>query len=154
MKNEKVCSFFGHRELDIDEKFLVKVEKTIIDLIEKEKITTFLFGGLGMFDDLCYKVVSKLKEKYVNIKRVMCLHDPRHMRESKRLKWMKEEQYENFVHFSLQYDYWRKRIYFRNLEMINISDVVVFFVHETENSGAYKALQYAKKMKKLIINLY
>ena len=38
--------------------------------------------------------------------------------------------------------------------MIDKSDVVIFYAEERENSGAYKAFNYAKQKKKEIINLY
>lgn len=37
--------------------------------------------------------------------------------------------------------------------MINQSDFIIFYVNKTENSGAYKALQYIKKKKKPFINI-
>ena len=36
--------------------------------------------------------------------------------------------------------------------MIDKSDIVLFYVEERENSGAYKAFKYAKQKKKEIIN--
>lgn len=48
-----------------------------------------------------------------------------------------------------------QRIYFRNCEIIDHSDYCVFCVDENaEYSGALKALQYAKKKHKEIINTY
>ncbi len=38
--------------------------------------------------------------------------------------------------------------------MIDKSDVIVFYVEEREDSGAYKAYKYAKQKKKRLINLY
>ena len=37
--------------------------------------------------------------------------------------------------------------------MIDESDYCVFYVANTQNGGAYKAMQYAKRKKKAIINL-
>ena len=106
-----------------------------------------------MFDDLCWKVVTKLKEKYPHLKRIYCLSDPRHQRISKRPKWLKDEDYEEFIYLDLDFDYWYQRIYYRNCVMIDRSDIIVFYVEEQENSGAYKAYKYAKQKKKSIINI-
>jgi len=38
--------------------------------------------------------------------------------------------------------------------MIDDSDKVIFYVEQRENSGAYKAYQYALKKKKNLINLF
>lgn len=87
------------------------------------------------------------------IKRIYCLSDPRHQRVSKRPKWLKDENYEEFIYLDLSFDWWYQRIYYRNCEMIDQSDYVVFYVKHTENSGAYKAFQYAKRKKKNIFQL-
>lgn len=38
--------------------------------------------------------------------------------------------------------------------MIDKSDVVIFYVEERENSGAYKTFKYAKLKKKYLINFF
>lgn len=153
MKNN-TCSFFGHREIEITQDLIIKLQSIIEDLIVNKEYKTFYFGGFGEFDDLCYKIVSELKINHPFIKRVFCLSDPRHTRVSKRPKWLTKEQYEEYVYLDLEFDYWYQRIYFRNIEMINQSDFVIFYVNKTENSGAYKALQYAKKKKKPFVNIF
>ena len=152
MKN-KTCSFFGHRDIEITQDLINKLKSIIEDLIVNKEYKTFYFGGFGNFDDLCYKVVSELKIKHPFIKRVFCLYDPRHTRVSKRPKWITKEEYEDYIYLDLEFDYWYQRIYFRNIEMINQSDFIVFYINKTENSGAYKALQYAKKKKKPFVNI-
>ena len=64
-----------------------------------------------------------------------------------------DDEYEEFVYFSLQYDGFNKRIYYRNVEMIKNSDKIIFYVKNIENSGANKAMNYAKKLKKDFINI-
>ena len=53
----------------------------------------------------------------------------------------------------MKYTGFYQRIYFRNLEMIEQSDFIIFYVNNTENSGAHKAMQYAKRKKKAFINV-
>ena len=139
MNYNKTCSFFGHREIEVTEELTEKLRNKIEDLILNESYTNFMFGGFGMFDDLCHKVVSELKEKYNFIKRIYCLEDERYLRVSKRPHYLTNEDYEEFIYLPLKYDYWYTRIYFRNCEIINQSDFVIFYVKNTENSGAYKA---------------
>lgn len=150
----KICSFFGHREIEITEDLVLKLTVFIEKLIVNKNFGIFYFGGFGMFDDLCYKIVSQLKQKYPYVKRIFCLSDPRHQRVSKRPNWLKNEEYEEYVYLELKYDYWYTRIYFRNCEMINRSDFVIFYAKENEDSGAYKALQHAIKNKKDFINFF
>ena len=149
----KVCSFFGHREIELAEELVERLKFKIEDLIVKDNVGFFYFGGFGMFDDLCWKVVTELKLKYANIKRIFCLSDPRHLRVNKRPRNLRDEDYEDFIYLDLDFDWWYQRIYYRNIEMINQSDFVIFCVKNTSNSGAYKAYQYAVKKKKNIVNM-
>ncbi len=146
------CSVFGHREIEITKELEDYAFATFEGIIKKG-CKYFYFGGFGMFDDFCHKVITKLKEKYPYIQRIFCLSDPRHQRPSKRPKWLKDENYEEFIYLDLDFDYWYQRIYFRNCAMIDRSDIVVFYVEKQQNSGAFKALKYAKQKKKPYINL-
>ena len=152
MEYIKSCSVFGHSEIDINEDLKNRLWNKFESLI-KENFGKFYFGGFGAFDELCWEIVTKLKEKYPYIKRVFCLTDPKHQSVSKRPKWLTEEDYEEIVYLDLVFDYWYKRIYFRNIETINRSDYIVFYVRRTQNSGAYKAMQYAIRKKKPFVNM-
>ena len=149
----KHCSIFGHSTIQITKELEENLNKTFISLIN-EGCIYFYFGGFGEFDDLCHKIISELKSTYPHIQRIFCLSDPRHQRINKRPKWLKTQDYEEFIYLDLNFDWWYKRIYFRNLAMIDRSDVVVFYVENRENSGAYKAYKYAKQKKKHIINMF
>lgn len=152
MNSISTCSVFGHSKIEITKELEDKLIATFEDLI-KQGCEYFYFGGFGEFDDLCHKVISKLKNTYPHIQRIFCLSDPRHQRISKRPKWLKDEDYEEFIYLDLGFDWWYQRIYYRNLAMIDRSDVVVFYVEPRENSGAYKTYKYAKQKKKNLINL-
>ncbi len=149
----KTCSVFGHSDIMITKELEENLNATFTQLIS-DGCEEFLFGGFGMFDDLCHKIISELKLIYPNIKRIFCASNPRHIQINKRPKWLKQEDYEEFVYLDLKFDWWYKRIYYRNCAMIDKSDVVVFYVEKRENSGAYKVYKYAKQRKKRIINLY
>ena len=148
----KTCSVFGHRIIEITKDLEDKLFQIFKNLID-EGCEYFYFGGFGMFDDLCHKVVSKLKLRYSHIKRIFCLSDPRHLRINKRPKCLRNEDYEDFIYLDLDFDWWYQRIYYRNCAMIDKSDIIIFYVQERENSGAYKALKYAKQKKKFLINI-
>ncbi|MEG1752071.1 MAG: hypothetical protein RR140_03015 [Clostridia bacterium] len=152
-KYYKICSVFGHSKIKITYELKEKLKSCLINLIENKQVKIFYFGGLGEFDDLCWRIVTKLKVIYPDLKRIYCLSDPRHQRICKRPGWLKNEDYEEFVYLNLKFDWWYQRIYFRNCKIIDQSDYVVFYVKNTENSGAYKAMQYAKNNKKMFINL-
>ena len=147
----KICSFFGHRDIVVTDELMQRLYVLIENLIVNENFGVFFFGGLSDFDELCWQVVTQLKQKYQFIKRIYCLIEPKYLRKLPR--WLDRKNYEEFIYLDLKFDWWYQRIYFRNEEIIRHSDFVVFYVNETENSGAYKAMQIAKKLKKPYKNM-
>ena len=70
MEKGKTCSFFGHRDTEQTEELKQKVQEIVERLIVEEGVDIFLFGSRSKFDDLCLLIVTELKGKYSNIKRV------------------------------------------------------------------------------------
>ena len=64
------CCFFGHRKITETKELRNKLNNRIEALIKDCKVHTFLFGSKSQFDDLCFDIVSKLKEKYPHIQRI------------------------------------------------------------------------------------
>ena len=75
----KACSFFGHRDTPQTEELKRKVKETVEHLIVEEGVDAFLFGSRSKFDELCHIVVTELKEKYPQIRRIayLCKHEAR-----------------------------------------------------------------------------
>ena len=73
----KACSFFGHRDTPQTEELKEKIRETVERLIVEKGVDTFLFGTRSSFDELCHIVVTELKEKYSNIRRIayLCKHE-------------------------------------------------------------------------------
>lgn len=152
----KALCVFGHWNIDIDEASKQKIYNIFEDYIVNKNVCIFYFGGFGNFDALCHTIITNLKQKYPHIKRIYVCEDYKFIdRPHKRPAWLKKEYYEDFVYFHMRYTGFYKRIYFRNCEIINNSDFCVFYVDEgRQHSGALKALQYAKRKKKTLINLF
>ena len=153
----KVCSFFGHRETTLKEDELLKpkLKEIIINLIKNENYQIFIFGGLGDFDDLCHQVVTELKKEYPFISLWLCLYDPRHeYNEKKRPDYVNYDNFEEIKYLYLHYDNWYDRIYYRNVEIMNMSDFIIFFAENRKGSGAYKAVKHAIRKKIKHINLF
>ena len=146
------CSFFGHRQVNKTKEIYFKIRDIVENLINGG-CKTFFFGGFGEFDLMCYEIVTELKQQYADIKRIFCVTDEKHLNELKRPKWLKEKIYEEYIYLYLKYDYWYTKIYYRNCEIVKNSDFVVFYAKNDANSGAYKILKYAKKIKKPFVNL-
>lgn len=64
------CCFIGHRNFTYNKEYECKFENLIENLILNEKVDTFLFGSASEFDNFCYNVVSKLKNKFSNVVRI------------------------------------------------------------------------------------
>lgn len=178
----KVCSFFGHRKIDITEDLKQIVKGIIEDLIVNHNVLIFLFGSRSDFDYLCHLVVTELKEKYPNIKRIAysCRCETCTL-ESERAHW--EEVYSHFrkekvtllgveeeVEHKTKYTSGRASYVERNQAMINDSDYCIFYYDENyqpemrkyskrsvcyyqPKSGTALAYTYAKQKKKRIINI-
>ena len=151
---EKICSFFGHRDVEITDA-LYDATKAEIQKALDLGCRTFYFGGYGDFDDLCYKIVTVIKEKSpeLGIQRIYCVAHERYLR--KGAPYFRAENYDAVIYLEPDFTGWSKSIYYRNCAMIDKSDLVIFYAEERENSGAYKAYKYAKRKKgKLLVNLW
>ena len=153
-KPEKICSFFGHRDVDITDELYTRTKAEIIKAIG-QGCRVFYFGGYGSFDDLCYRIVTEIKEEQadLNIRRIYCVSQERFCR--KKVRYFQREDYDEVIYLTPSFEGWYKSIYFRNCAMIDGSDYVVFYAEAREESGAYKAYKYAQNKKgKRIINLW
>ena len=150
------CCVFGHRKIEASIKLETKLNEIFKNLIINKKVNYFLFGGFGEFDDLCHKIITKLKQQYANIKRIYVCEDYKFIsRPQKRPKWLTSEDYEDFIYFETRYTGFYQRIYFRNVEIINSSDYCVFYVSGNQKySGAQKIFDYAVKKKKVLFNVF
>lgn len=57
-----ICSFFGHRDVDVTERLY---EMTKIEIMRAVELgcRTFYFGGYGVFDDLCREIVTSISKE-------------------------------------------------------------------------------------------
>lgn len=149
----KICLFFGHRKIVITEELKEKLKAIIEDLIVNHNVLTFLFGSRSDFDYLCHLVVTELKEKYPNIKRLSytCRSETCTL-ESERAHW--EEVYSYFrkekvtllgveeeIEHKTKYTSGRVSYVERNQAMINDSDYCMFFtMMKTTNLKCENAL--------------
>ena len=149
----KICSFFGHRNIEADDDLYSKAENEIWKAIGFG-CRIFYFGGYGEFDSLCYKIVEKIKNEKseLQIRLVYCVSQERYLR--KETRYFNRSDYDEVIYLEPAFEGWYKSIYFRNCAMIDKSDVIIFYAHSISESGAYKAFKYAKRKKdKVIINL-
>ena len=177
-----VCSFFGHRKIEITKELKQKLKEVIEDLIVNHNVLTFLFGSRSEFNSLCHEVVTKLKEKYTNVVRKcytcksegFTLESERAELEEYYSRYTKEKVallgFEEEVEHKTKYTAGRASYVERNQAMINDSDYCVFYYDENykpemrkyskrsigyyqPKSGTALAHAYAKQKKKIIINM-
>jgi len=181
--NKKTCSFIGHRKIELTDKLKQKLKVVIEDLIVNQNVLTFLFGSRSEFNTLCHNIVTELKEKYPNIKRIAyTCRSETCVLESEREKWQElysliqrqEEQllgYEEEFEHKTKYTSGRASYVERNYAMIETSDYCIFYYDENyepemrkyskhsigyfqPKSGTALAYTYAKQKKKHIINVF
>ena len=143
---EKICSFFGHRDIDITDRLYAETSAEIMKAVELG-YKVFYFGGYGAFDGLCRKIVTKIKNESPELKimRIYCVSQERYLR--KKVRYFNREDYDEIIYLTPSSEGWYKSIYFRNCAMIDKSDLIIFYAENRENSGAYKAYKYAKRKK-------
>ena len=161
-----VC-FIGHRKINDTPELREQLRGILLDLIENGTVN-FIFGDHSAFDDLCYELVTELKEKYPEIKRINFRKD-----------------YEDTNDYTMQFlivgyeesicpkgvgSAGRASYVERNQAMINDSDFCVFYFDDTykpprrkygksylsdyqPKSGTAVAYAYAVQKKKTVYNL-
>ena len=170
----KACSFFGHRDTPQTDELKHKVRETVERLIVEEGVDTFLFGSRSKFDELCHIVVTELKEKYPNIKRIYVRSQYPYIGEQYKDYLLK---FYDVTIMPTRVERAGKASYVeRNQEMINTSDFCVFYYNPSylppkrknskrdineyqPKSGTRLAWEYASQRRRdgngiTIINLY
>ena len=152
---ENTCCFIGHRRVAETNALKTELKKTVEGLITEKQVDTFLFGSRSRFDDLCYSVVSDLKEKHPHIKRIYV-----------RAEYpIINEDYEKYLLQSYEETFYPEKlvgagraVYVkRNFEMIDKSSFCVVFLDKESaplKSGTRIAVNYAVKKGKTVINLF
>ncbi len=162
------CCFIGHRKIKDTPKLRERLQGILLDLAESGTVN-FVFGDHSAFDSLCYEMVSKLKEKHPEIKRINF-----------------RKTYEDTDDYTMQFlikgyeesicpkgvgNAGRASYVERNQAMIRESDVCIFYYDENyqpsrrknsrrdlcdhqPKSGTAGAYFYAKSKNKTIINLF
>ena len=177
------CCFIGHRKINYSKELEEQLEKIIEDFIIEFNDITFLFGSRSEFNDLCHKVVTRLKEKYPDIRRVMytCKSESCTLENEKekfeqlisKFTGLNSELlcYEEECEFNTKYVSGRASYIERNQAMINESDYCIFYYDESykptlkinfnqnksyykPNSGTKLAFDYAKRKNKKILNIF
>ena len=153
MLDTYTVSFFGHRMIDNFPKVEDQVEEIVRNLIHEKQYVEFLVGRDGDFDQIVASTVRRVKRAVRDDNSVFVWVMP----------YPKAEYENNTESFDSYYDevevcqescsaHFKAAIAIRNNSMIERSDLVVAYV-ERKSGGAYRALEYAEKTNKKIINI-
>lgn len=148
------CCFLGHRTIHENEELRSNIADTIEKLIINDKVDTFLFGSKSRFNDLCYEIVSELKEKYCHIKRVYVRAEFPVIDESYERYLL--SRYEDTFFPENLINAGRSVYVQRNYEMVDRSRYCLVYYDKSytprnRKSGTEIALEYAMKHKKEIV---
>ena len=139
-------SFFGHRTIEQTMRVEEQVEEVIWQILKTKEFTNFLVGRNGEFDQLVSSAIRRIQKVQEN-----CLH-------TLVLPYSMAVYRDNVESFHTYYDqveicdesaYFKAAIQKRNREMVDRSDLVVFYVTR-EEGGTYQTCRYARKKQKKI----
>ena len=162
------CCFFGHRKINKTPELIERLTKEIEVLISEKDVVIIYFGSKSEFDDLCHKVVTELKKKYPEIKRIYVRSAFQHIPD-----WYEDSLLQHYedTYFPEHMEKAGRASYVeRNQEMINKSDFCVIYYDENylpprrknsrreltdyqPKSGTAVAYEYAMKKNRFIINV-
>ena len=154
----KTISFFGHRNI-INTIEVKQILKDTLKNICNDIDLHFLVGTHGDFDNIALNVVLELsKERTKNIKISLVFSNLSILNKDK-LGYKITDYFNGKPIQPLIYEieevHYKNRINVSNRNMVDDSDLIICYVDVNKrNSGAKKALQYAIKQGKDIINLY
>lgn len=172
MKKERLrqysCCFIGHRKILKTNELKCKLYNIIENLIINYGVNTFLFGSRSQFDQLCYDIVTQLKEKHDNISRIYVRAEFPYIRDSFTKYLLERYEYKYYPEKIINAG--RASYVERNHEMINKSAFCVMYydknylpprrknshndvVDYQPKSGTALAYNYAKRKGVKIINL-
>lgn len=169
MNHSKACCFIGHRKISENDELKNKLYSVIEYLIIKKNVSHFYFGSKSAFNDLCYRIVSDLKEIYPYIQRIYVRAEFPYIDSSYHayLLTYYEDTYfpESLIHAG-------KSVYIeRNFKIIDQSQYCIVYYDEnyipskrkkskrdlteyTPQSGTKIAYEYAKKKGICIYNMF
>lgn len=136
------CAFFGHRDCPDD--IIDSLKATILDLIENNGVKRFLVGNNGNFDRLVIKALKKCKEVFPHIDYCVVL------------AYLPSNNYFEYpTIFPEKLESVPKKIAIlkRNKWIVENCDFVIMYISHSFG-GAYKSIEYAKRLGKPCINLH
>ena len=150
----KTIAFFGHRHLWGKE--LRERVKNAVELYVGEEIHC-LIGTHGEFDSLALSVCRELRKSYPNIKITVIFATLTVLKKGADELYSIADMYDDVetMIYDIEEEHFKNQIVVSNRSMVDDSDLIICYVDMKEyRSGAKRAVKYAMKQGKEVINLY
>ena len=148
-----MISFVGHAFVANRREVKEKVKKQLRRVLSRSERITCYLGGRGDFDELCAEACRDLKREFGGIETVYVTPDIR-LGAQLRIKDMERMGlYDASVYPPIEKTPPRFAIIKRNEWMMESADLIIAYVSH-EYGGAFRALRFAKRRKKEIVNLF
>lgn len=154
----KTVAFFGHRRI-LNKKIIKEKLMKILQELISQGYSRVLIGRHGDFDDLALSTCLDYEKKYSSKIKINLVFTSLSFLHKDEYGYSKIDRYNDMgcetVFYDIEEVYFKERITFSNKKMIDDSDLIVCFVDMSAyGSGAKKAVSYALKQNKKVINLF
>lgn len=147
-------SFFGHRNLPNMFALEDTLKLMLRGIINSKEYVEFLVGRDGDFDQLVSSTIKAVIRAHASGNAAHILVLPYERADYRNNRDSFEEYYDEVqICYESSQVHPKAAIFERNKQMIDRSDLVICAV-ERSSGGAYKAVEYAKKQGKTVINLF
>lgn len=141
-------ALFGHRTLYDLRKVEDRLAPILENLLRTKEYVEFYIGRHGEFDEYAASVIKRAQKAVRDDNSVMILTLPYAVKDIE----FYEEYYDEIIIPDIGRPHPKVAITLRNQWMVDTADLVIAYV-ENSSGGAYKAMAYAEKTEKPVINL-
>lgn len=146
-----VIAFFGHADFQSTNEYRKELLSLLEEEVQNEEVE-FLLGGYGNFDSFARSCCAEYKKTHPQTRMAFVTPYITEEYQRNRLSQVKD-LYDQIVYPELEKTPLRFAISKRNEWMAEKADLVIAYV-ACSRGGAYKALQFARRKKKTVINLF
>lgn len=144
-----IITFCGHSDFLFNDDIKEQLKNILVGEIIKNPTCKFHLGGYGDFDGLCLRTLKDLKNDFPDIELIFIT--PYLDKNYSKLEFAKNH-YDDIIFPPIESVPRKFAILKRNEWMVEQADLVIAYVMYSWG-GAAKALEYAKRKKKRIINI-
>ena len=150
--NTYTVSFFGHRYIDNSLAIDTALDDLIGTLLRSKEYVEFLVGRNGEFDQLVSSAIRRCKREVRDNNSAHVWVLPYVTADFRDYEDDYRTYYDEIEIFNSAGSHYKAAFQARNRNMVDRSDLVVFFV-ERHDGGAYQTMRYAMQQDKQFINL-